>query len=362
MNKKELKKIVSDDLFVKKLTKFLALPNINIVSEDKLFNGIKTDFCFYNNDNKIISILECQDDNVNVTNYINTVGKIFQYEYLQQKNKRQQFSLNCFILLCITETLMEKINIYDFIYPKTMNILVINEQREILQFIGDKEFKKYYESQDKLISISPYYFRDIRIGEIFITLKEIVKTIILKPKIIKIKRDDYEDLLEKYETPNKKCIRNVFISLSSINFIDVNNLPTSKGIQMSLMPFEEFCFSLINTYYFPFIKVIFNGFDIWRKEIDSYNINVFKNEKLIKIIESTFSSKEVNFLTTSNGRYISSWLTCLKDDVGCIDFLPNKETKEIKFNFNPFDFKGNVVKNIKKYSKIEYVQKYLNKY
>lgn len=56
---------------------------------------------------------------------------------------------------------------------------------------------------------------------------------------------------------------------------------------------------------------------------------------------------------------ISSWLSSLRDGLGCIDFLPNKQKKEIIINYNPIYSKGNTIKHIRNNVRIPYLENYL---
>lgn len=79
---------------------------------------------------------------------------------------------------------------------------------------------------------------------------------------------------------------------------------------------------------------------------------------IVADIKKEFSDKDVLFLTQSNGRYLSSWLNILRDDFGCIDFLPRSQNRIINYNISNFNKKA-VIENIRKYSK---AQRYLNNF
>ncbi|MFP7699538.1 hypothetical protein [Candidatus Phytoplasma pyri] len=364
MIENEIKQLILHNEIVRKnILNLLHIKKMKFISEVTFINGIKPDFCFLNQDKQILAILECKGSDIEIKEYVGVIGKIFQYEYLKTRKIIQTFNKKCFFLLCIMSDLLKNLNICNFAYPKKINILIINNKNYCTTILNNKHISKKKKSKN-LIMISPYFFKDIRIGEMYIVLKEILKDTLLNQSISKIKRKKYENnFLSKYKTPNSKCIRNVFISLTSLGLITpFNNIPSNEGFRMANLPFEEFCFTIYNNWYSEFINTLLSSFETWRKKNNSHKIINIKNKDIADIIRQKYNGADVKFLTESKERYISSWLNCMKNDFGCINFLPYKLKKNITINYNlTIENKTEVLDNIKKYSNIEYVNLYLNK-
>ncbi|WP_232259700.1 DUF5343 domain-containing protein [Helicobacter pylori] len=135
--------------------------------------------------------------------------------------------------------------------------------------------------------------------------------------------------------------RNVFITLSTLGFIDSKNYPTSTGLDFVNMSYSEFLVMIFESYIKPYYIEIF-------KLVENDTLNL-KNNEIAERIKMNFNNHEVLFLTESNSRYISSWLNIAKDDFAFFSFT--KRLAQRQLIFNPFTSnKENFIKHIEKYS------------
>ena len=143
---------------------------------------------------------------------------------------------------------------------------------------------------------------------------------------------------------NNRNWRNAWISLSSLGLINSTNLPTKAGLEFGMYDFEDFLIMVYKSYIKPYIETLFNYFNQ-----DSANIKKGLREVRSDLFLQ-FSNRDVLFLTQSETRYLSSWFNILRDDFGCIDFLPRQSNRII--NYNPLELNDKSLKeNIKKYTK-----------
>lgn len=362
MIENDLKSIFVGDTNFQKSLAAIIQSEFSIVPEVQFINGIKSDFCLYDNDGNINSIIECKGDDIGVTEYVRGIGQIMQYEYFKRRNVLGNIRSDCRVFLAFPSSLIESccFDITQFSYPDKIELLIINSENKSPITIDPS--KKYGNTHRELntIQISPYYFRDTRIAELYIVLKESVKQNIQYNQ--DYSRNNIGEILKQYDTINKNNHRNVFISLSAIGLIDSSNIPTIKGIEYSRMDFANFCATICFEYYKPFINTIFRCFDYLQRINNSYNIVNTANASISNIIRDFYGGKDIYYLTESENRYISSWLNSLRDDLGCIMFPKSKEYKEIIINYNPLYSKEYTVKYIKDHVKIKYLENYLNNY
>lgn len=361
MIESELKSVfIGNSVFQKQVQNILLKDDFYIVPEVQFINGITADFCVFDKDNKINSIIECKGDDIGVTEYVRGIGQIMQYEYFKKHNITGNINKDCKVYLSFPSSLIAGNNSFDvakFSYPENTELLIVNsENNSPISINPNKEYQKIVRQLDT-IQISPYYFRDTRIAELYMILKEIVKSDILN--FNKLARQELGLVLKKYNTVNQNNSRNVFIALASLGLINSSNKPTIKGIELSQLDFADFCGTICFEYYKPFINAIFRSFDYIQKKENFYNIKSVENCQIVEIIKNFYLGKDIYFLTESQGRYISSWLSSLRDDLGCIDFLPNKQKKEIIINYNPIYSKENTIKYIRNNVKIPYLENYL---
>jgi len=362
MIESQLKQVFIGNLdFKLQLESFLDIKDISVVPEVQFINGISADFCLFDNNNSIISIIECKGADIGVTEYVRGIGQILQYQHFKEQNIGYNISKKCKIFLSFPNTMMHdnSFDITKFSYPDESELLIVNSQNYSPIIINPNVEYKKIKKELNTIQISPYYFRDIRISAMYIILLEILKHYKVR-KYPTISRTDVGQILLKYNTTNKNNARNVFISLSSLGLIDVNNFPTIKGVEFSKLDFANFASNIAFEYYKPFINEIFRAFDTLQCKTDKYHIQSTTNDEISTIIKN-FHAKDVYYLTESKNRYISSWLNSLRDDLGCIDFLPNKFNKEIKIKYNPLYSEMHTIQQIRQ-QKILFLENYLNNY
>lgn len=343
--------IIKNDNIKSDLLSILNLPdnlsNLNLIHEDKYINGITADFTFVY-DNKIRAIIECKAGDIGVTDYVRGIGQVLQYEYfndfkISSKGLEYDANFNSILLVPSSAFNNKNFNIGKFKYPKSTYIVEINDINKVARKITEEELKTLSTVENNsLTSISQYYIRDIRLFEIYMLLRYLC---FLKIKNqTNINRTEIELELRKTNSINNRNWRNAWISLSSLGLINSTNLPTKAGLEFGMYDFEDFLIMVYKSYIKPYIETLFNYFNQ-----DSANI-----KKGLKEVRSDlflqFSNRDVLFLTQSETRYLSSWFNILRDDFGCIDFLPRQSNRII--NYNPLELNDKSLKeNIKKYTK-----------
>lgn len=329
--------------------------SLELIHEDKYINGITADFTL-KHDNKIRAIIECKAGDIGVTDYVRGIGQVLQYEYFFEENispKGYPYNETFNTILLFPSSVVKNnlLNIGRFKYPTSTILIEINDKNKVTRSIEKSELEKIGEALDEgLVTISQYYIRDNRLFELYLLLRYLVFLKIKGETKINRKKLE-EEKLRILETPNNRNWRNAFISLSSLGFIDSSNTPTPSGIKLSSYSYEEFLYMMYESYISPYVDELLNYF--------SNETNLSKNnQEICANIKKEFSDKDVLFLTQSNGRYLSSWLNILRDDFGCIDFLPRSQNRIINYNISNFNKKA-VIENIRKYSK---AQRYLNNF
>lgn len=305
------------------------LSKLKLIHEDTYINGITADFTLIYDD-KIRAIIECKAGDIGVTDYVRGIGQVLQYEYFSEskispKGFDYYNEFNSILLIPSSVLLNNNLNIGKFKYPKTTHIIEINDVNKVARLISKKELEDLSEIEDNnLICISQYYIRDTRLFELYMLLRYLC---FLKIKKVEtVNRIDVEEEMQKTESINNRNWRNVWISLSSLGFINSKNLPTESGLIFGMMEFEEFLSMMYKSYVKPYIDILMNYFS---------ESQINKNKKLLEIKEdflNQYSGKEILFLTQSETRYLSSWINILRDDFGCIDFQPRSTQRQIIFN------------------------------
>lgn len=358
----QLKTVFLGDTYFQTQLAEITKSRFSIVPEVQFINGITADFAMYDNNGQIISIVECKGDDVGVTEYVRGIGQITQYEYFKRNNITGNINKDCRVFLSFPSSLMQdcSFDVSKFAYPQNTELLIVNTDNKSPIVINPNAEYGKIQRELNTVQLSPYYFRDVRIAELYIILLETVKMYKIHNHR-KMSRIECGSILAKYNTINKGNARNVFISLSSLGFIDSENIPTIKGLEVARLDFAHFCSTIIFEYYKPFVNEIFRSFDFVQKQNDTYNLKSISNGEISQIIHS-FYNKDIYYLTESNGRYMSSWLNSLRDDVGCISFKSKQKTKEIIINYNPIYSKEYTTKFIKENIQIDYLNRYLNDY
>lgn len=325
--------IIKNDNIKSDLLSILNLPDnlskLNLIHEDKYVNGITADFTVVY-DNEIRAIIECKAGDIGVTDYVRGIGQVLQYEYFNDQNissKGLKYNNNFNSILLVPSSAFNNrnFNIGTFKYPKSTYIVEINDINKVARKISEEELKTLSTVEDySLTSISQYYIRDIRLFEIYMLLRYLC---FLKLKNVdKVKRTEIEIHMRKTQSINNRNWRNAWISLSSLGLINSNNLPTKSGLEFGMFEFEDFLIMMFKSYIKPYVETIMNYFTSQESKIKNSLINI--REDLI----FQYSNRQVLFLTQSETRYLSSWLNILRDDFGCIDFLPRSTDRKIIYN------------------------------
>ena len=327
------------------------------IHEDTYINEITADFTI-KEENCVKAIIECKGSNISVTDYVRGIGQVMQYENFISKKlstKGYEFDVNAKAVLCFPSSLIKKckFNIGLLKYPDNSMIIEVNDITHAVREITKEELFKLEQAQYRnLVTISQYYIRDNRIYELYILLKHL--------SYLKLKGENQcnrtkmeNEFLRQLETHNNRNWRNAFISLSSLGFINTNNMPTAIGISYGAKDYEEFATDLFETYLKPYVDQIFKVLESKGNNIVSLN-----NSQICNEIRGNFRDRDILFLTESDGRYMSSWLNILRDDYGCIDFRPKSSNRII--NYNPCKFNKSSLKQEIKENSIAY--EYINRY
>ncbi len=327
------------------------------IHEDTYINGITADFTLIDN-NEIKAIIECKASDIGVTDYVRGIGQSLQYEFFYKKNispRGYNFSYNFNSILLFPSSVVKdnSFNIGMFKYPNTTLLFEINEFNNIVRKIEQSELDKLAQATySNLVTISQYYFRDNRIYEYYILLKFLAFLQFKGYNSIDRKKLEL-NYLRQIETQNNNNWRNAFITLSSLGLITSQNLPSPFGITLAHLSFEQFASKFMFSYMQPYVNEIYEVFNGHNK----INLN---NQQIREIIYKKYGNRDVLFLTESEGRYISSWLNILRDDFGCIDFLPRNSQRNIKYyplQLNELSLQD----KIKQYSKAyQYIDRYNN--
>jgi len=351
--------IINDNKVQKYILSLLNMADCNYVfiHEDSYPNGMIADFTL-KQDNKVHAIIECKGSRIGVNDYVRGIGQILQYQYFAENHlstKGYEFVDSTKAVFCFPSSIIKNpnFNIGLFRYPKDTVIMEVNETNHNVRVISEAELEKLREAfNNNLVTISQYYVRDNRIFELYILLRYLHLQKI-KGKTSVDRTSAELNFLRLIETPNNKNWRNAFISLSSLGFIDSNNLPTNIGTTYANYDFGEFAYELLESYIKPYISLFFDVFN-------DYNSNEFviSNKQISENIRTKFNYKDVLFVTDSDERYISSWMNILRDDYGCISFEPRKYLRKI--NFNPNDLRKEVL--INKINNNSIAKKYIDKF
>ena len=349
MYEKDFVQLIVDNKNIQKyILDILELKSATFYKETTYINGITSDFTLIDENKKeILSIIECKRANINVTDYVRGIGQLFQYEYFFEKDilpkkfihltyPQNKIKFRNVLLLPSDFIKNTSMNIGRFKYPVTSTILEINISNHYVRKISNEELLTLEKvEKENLKIISQYYVRDNRLFELYICLKYLAKETIINPKCV-LSRKNIELQLEKIQTINNKNWRNVFISLSSLGFINSENKLTETGLIMSNNSYDDFIIEMYRSYLKPYVDEIMSVF----VKYNTVEISI-TNQKLCVYLKEKYNDKEILFLTESKGRYMSSWLNILRDDFGCIGFNPRDSLRRLKYI--PNDVKPRVV-------------------
>lgn len=331
--------------------------------EVEFINGITADFVIFDESLEVLSTIECKRPDIGVTEYVRGIGQLFQYEYFFEKNispkKYSQYlyndenSFNTALIIPSDFYKNTKLNIGKFKYPTSTKIIEINEVTNNVREIDRKLLLELSNKENNTFAISSYYFRDNRLFEYYILLKYIQIYQVTHPNFEdSLNRREAEVFLRKIKTINNGNWRNAFITLSVLGFIDNNNFLTISGKKMVELSLEKFIYTIYSGYIFPYVDVLMK---IFKNESNDENICILSNSEIVEKIKLMYSGKDILFLTQSNGRYVSSWLNIMRDDLACISFEARNNKREILYlpkDLSEFEM-------IKKISNREIGNKYL---
>lgn len=328
--------------------------SFTLKAEDEYINGITADFTVID-DNKIKAIIECKGGQINVTEYVRGIGQLFQYEYFYEQKiphlAMGYASTFKSIYLFPASVLRQNVfNVARFKYPKTIQILELNEVNNAIRHITNDELKILARANnDSLVSISQYYFRDNRFFEYYILIQYLMHLFTIG--IYKNNRHSIDKKLQKVGVINNKNWRNAFITLSNLGIIDNNNTLTMAGKQLALLDYAEFAYSMYEAYVKNYFNEILSCFES--------NMQNLTNVKISNMIKMRHSNRDVLYLTQSDSRYISSWLNIMRDDFGILKFERNHSQRELVYNPSSLN-KETFIANIRKYSIAKpYIEKYM---
>ncbi|AFM03964.1 hypothetical protein Fleli_1543 [Bernardetia litoralis DSM 6794] len=325
------------------------LSRLELIHEDKYINGIFADFTVVY-DSSINAIIECKSNDIGVTDYVRGIGQVMQYEYFFEKNissKGYKYVPNFKTILLIPSSVLQNrsFNVGKFKYPVSTFLVEINEISNVARQVSRKELDELatVDEDTKLTSISQYYVRDTRLFELYMLLRYLC---MLKLKGIKtVNRTKIEKEVQRTETINNRNWRNVWISLSSLGFIDSNNMPSPSGAKIGMLEYDEFLLLVYKSYIKPYVDLIMSYFS----DVQNGNNNLTKRYKDInEDFRKMYADRDILFLTQSNGRYLSSWLNILRDDFGCISFAPRTSNRRITYKpseLNDTSFKQKIREN-----------------
>lgn len=295
---------------------------------------------------EILALIEVKGPKINVTDFVRGIGQLFQYEYfseigrIEKNNQKLRYSDN-FETIYLYPSQVLVINDFDitkFKYPKSTRQLQINHKNYVVRNFSSEQQNQFSRINENLIAISEYYFRDIRLYELYILLNHLNKFHKNNSKINRtlIEKEELRD----YKTANNHNWRNVFITLSGLGFIDGNNKVNSSGKMMLQKNYHEFCFHVYYEYIEPYVR------EILPIIIDEPAVKLTKLSNKIKMNND---NKDVLFVTESENRYLSSWLAIFRDDYGFINYQPHNTNRSV--NYIPFDLsKNGLYEMICKYS------------
>lgn len=313
--------------------------------EVEFINGITSDFIMSDQNKEIVSIIECKRPDIGVTEYVRGIGQLFQYEYFYENNITPRRLVNYTFkentinscnfnfknALVIPSTFIQNtsLNISLFKYPETSIIIEVNLNNYNVRKIDRGELNRLARSENNMVAISQYYLRDNRIFEYYIALNYVQLWHAKNPRNrSNFNRVDAEQFLRSFDTINNGNWRNAFISLASLGFIDSSNKLTTSGRSMVSLSLEEFIFKIYNDYIYPYVNILMELF------IDEPRMLLQSNRAISNRLKECYNGKDILYLTESEGRYISSWLNIMRDDLGCINFRPRKQNREIIYRIN----------------------------
>lgn len=333
--------------------------------ETEYINGITADFTLLDvQENNIVSILECKRPDIGVTEYVRGIGQLLQYEYFldtkELPKKYTNYSYKAIDRTDFKNALVipsdfiknTHLNIGKFKYPKSSIIIEVNLNNYNVRKITTTELRDLSSNAENTVSISQYYFRDNRIFEYYLVLQFILYWHSTHPNENLNRRVVEEQYLRKIGTINNGNWRNTFITISNLGFIDSKNKLTISGLKMTSLTLSEFTYTIYADYAKPYVDLLLKLF-----QENPLSLKM-RNSQIVEELKKEYNGKDILYLTQSNARYVSSWLSVMRDDLQCLEYEPNSSNREIKYNIN--NYTESAIKNILSTNNIG--QKYLDKY
>lgn len=332
--------------------------DFTIMSEQKISYGLMVDKVILDKDQKYLCLIECKG-NVGTTDFVRGIGQVLQYDSQAKKEIKNRMSRNFSIILAFPNELNTKetpVDIQNLEYPTETHLFIINSKNNSFKSIdlkatniGSKQ--KYF--GEKIISISPYYFRDNTFAEYFIGLHTFHYRSFYSKKISR----NIDEILKKCGSHNPGNGRNVGITLSSLGLIDGQNKLTPNGYKFLRLDYPEFVEKLTYDYAFPYINSVFSVIND-HPELSSLD----QMRELINELWGMEPDQQIEFLTESESknknRYIGSWNYILMRSLQCIDFEPRKTNFKIKYN--PIMGLPSISSRLKKEEPPEEIQNFLS--
>jgi len=296
-----------------------------------LKNGIQTDLGVIDNSGKIIALFESKGD-VNINELVRGIGQLMQYQYHIDQNIGYDYLPTAKAFLVTPKTVIDRYNFEYLSFPQNSGIILIDGKMGT--FLLQSKKRKNTGKLKKTEIISPYYIRDNRLGEIYLGLK-IVEAISPKTLEGKVNMKAIKNQLVKV-IKNKGNARNIPISLHGLGFLGEENRLTAEGQRHVRMDYFEFCKNLSYDHLVPFFNLIMTALTLIanKKKIDYSSITTSASE-IKKEILKIFNGNDVLYVTQSKTRYISSWMSILKEDLGAISFKAGNYQGGIKINYFP---------------------------
>lgn len=354
----EVKNIINTDSFTTQLlADYQGFHSPYFIgNEIQIENGITVDHVIFNQTNgNAIALIESKGGDIGITEFLRGIGQVMQYQQHIAKKKVLTYDQKCYSYLAFPEELFQRFDITKLAFPLNIKLLVINSKNNAPLVMDPQTLRGTETINPNLIRISPYYVRDNRLGELYIGLLELRRRSLNVPFAQRINRN-FDEIAKECGFPNPGNARNIGISLASLGLIDSFNRPTTTGYDLSVKPYGAFVNELLDNYLYPYINTIFRAL---------LNISMKKNsleitwEELRNEIKNIWGGKDIMFLTQSGTRYISSWMSILRDDVSAIDFSPRTKEKNIEILELPIKGTPNKLKSSGSLLIPQYVTKYL---
>ena len=349
-----------------------------LIKEFRLSNGIKADIAVLDySKTKILALIESKPEKLGIHAFMTAVGQTSQYQHhiknelhYISSNSGVSFDDNCIVFIATGVNAVTDIDCSKIKTDHGVKLLLIDSSTATTSSYdlnNPKDISRLssrYSGGINFISICPYYFRDNRLSELYLALK-ICYLCGFESRLGKLDRKkQLESLFISASPINPGNARNLFITLSKLGFIDIENRLTPTGYYLMNLSYSQFVEEMSFNYFYPYISNIMNALITFAsKSGDSLDAINITNEELKQEINENQGGFTVQFLTDSGTRYISHWLNVLRDDLGAISFQSNKVKRPIKVNYIPLKglpFKINDLEESDYGRKYSFLFKWLN--